>query len=288
MSDWFSTNTRSYETAKPPVIKTIIDVSTLSTWPELYADHDNLVYYTKSCEKIKSMLQNQSPSSAPITINAILNDKIVLYQGDITALKCDAIVNAANTGLWPGGGICGAIHDAAGAELAAECKLIKHCDTGDTVITNAYKLPCKYVLHSVGPTNQSPEELCSCYQTILARCVENNIRSVCICCISTGIYGFPRPAATLFALQTIRKCFEADSTLFDAMDRIVFCTFLPEDTEYYAGLIQYIFPLNTEMESLTMDEPTAAALEESVQDSTNLNDDDNVIPSIVDNNSTPN
>ena len=111
-----------------------------------------------------------------------------------------------------GGGICGAIHDAAGAELAAACRKEhrSRCATGNTVVTEAYDLPAKHVLHTVGPTNEDHAALRRCYMSTLDRCRELGLRSVALCCVSTGIYGFPVEKAAHVALRAVREWLEAD------------------------------------------------------------------------------
>ncbi|OUM67423.1 hypothetical protein PIROE2DRAFT_5174, partial [Piromyces sp. E2] len=131
-----------------------------------------------------------------------------MERGDITSLEVDAIVNAANSQLLPGGGVCGAIHSRAGRQLAEECYKIGYCDTGDAVITKGYKLPAKHVIHTVGPTNGDGEKLRSCYIRCLEVLVENNLRSIAFNCISTGIYGFPNDKASHIALKTVREWLE--------------------------------------------------------------------------------
>jgi len=111
-------------------------------------------------------------------IDEKINSIIEIWKGDITTLKVDAIVNAANSALYPGGGVCGAIHSRAGKELAKECRKIGHCETGDAVITNGYKLPAKHVIHTVGPTDGDGEKLESCYIRCLEVLVENELRSI--------------------------------------------------------------------------------------------------------------
>lgn len=116
---------------------------------------------------------------------------------DITTLKVDAIVNAANRELAPGGGVCGAIHRAAGPELAAECRTVGPCATGDAKITAGYRLPATHVIHTVGPVYQGgdssePELLASCYRKSLQLAGENGLKSIAFPCISAGIFGYHR------------------------------------------------------------------------------------------------
>ena len=130
-----------------------------------------------------------------------------LVRDDITKRDVDAIVNAANRGLLPGGGVCGAIHSAAGSELAKECAEIGFCDTGEAVITKGYNLPAKYVIHTVGPVYSGSEEdaklLSNCYKNSLKLAVKNNLNSIAFPSISTGIFGYPIEKASKVALSTI-------------------------------------------------------------------------------------
>ncbi|KAA0002973.1 MAG: O-acetyl-ADP-ribose deacetylase [Thermoplasmata archaeon] len=129
--------------------------------------------------------------------------------GDITKQKTDAIVNAANNRLTPGGGVSGAIHRAAGKELWQECKKLGGCETGEAKITKGYNLPAKYVIHTVGPiyNKQSKERnaelLKSCYENSLKLAIQNGIKSISFPAISTGIYGYPMEEAANIAIKTI-------------------------------------------------------------------------------------
>jgi len=123
----------------------------------------------------------------------------------MTRLEVDAIVNAANIYLLGGGGIDGAIHAAAGRELYNECKKLNGCAIGQAKITKGYNLPAKNVIHTVGPTDGNPNLLRSCYLSCLDLALQHSIRTICFCCIATGIYGFPREPAAKIALTTTRE-----------------------------------------------------------------------------------
>ena len=145
--------------------------------------------------------------------------EIQVLKGDITKLKVDAIVNAANTSLLGGGGVDGAIHRAAGKELVEECRTLNGCKTGQSKITKGYNLPAKYVIHTVGPVwhggNKKERELLkSCYETALNLAKENGIKTLAFPSISCGIYHFPLEEACKIATNTVKEfisqnsCFE--------------------------------------------------------------------------------
>jgi O-acetyl-ADP-ribose deacetylase (regulator of RNase III) len=136
-------------------------------------------------------------------------DKIEILRGDITKLEVDAIVNAANTTLLGGGGVDGAIHRAAGSELLAECRTLGGCEPGQAKITGAYRLPARFVIHTVGPIwhgGKHAEErtLADCYRNSLKLAVENEIKTIAFPAISCGAYGYPIGEAARIAFKTTR------------------------------------------------------------------------------------
>ncbi len=161
-----------------------------------------------------------------------------LIKDDITQLDVDAIVNAANTNLLPGGGVCGAIHRAGGPAIAAECRQLQHCPAGEAVVTTGGNLKARNVIHAVGPVwqggNFNEEELlASAYRNSLKRAVEINAKTIAFPNISTGIYGFPKASAAGIAVRSVKDFIAIDQRI----DRVVFCCFDEENYELYRNLL---------------------------------------------------
>jgi len=178
---------------------------------------------------------------AKYAYNKEINQKVSLIRTDITTLEIDAIVNAANKSLLGGGGIDGAIHAAAGEMLYEECRTLEGAETGETKVTRGYNLPAKLVFHTVGPVGRDEPKLVAAYQSCLERVLEHNIKSIALCGISSGIYGYPLNASAHVALNMIRKWLENTENR-NKVDLIIFCTYLPKELSTYQKLMPFYFP----------------------------------------------
>jgi len=171
-----------------------------------------------------------------------MDPRVKIVEGDITKQPVDAIVNAANTSLLGGGGVDGAIHRAAGPELLEETRKIGGCPTGQARVSKGYKLPAKWVIHTVGPVwkgGQKNEEnlLASCYRSAFAAAKEKSVKTIAFPSISTGAYGFPLERATEIALTEAKQFLETDEVL----EKVVFVCFGEKVLNTYKAVAEKIF-----------------------------------------------
>lgn len=165
-------------------------------------------------------------------------ERMEAVQGDLTGMKVDAIVNAANSSLLGGGGVDGAIHRAAGPELLAECRKIKGgCPTGQARITKGYNLPAKFVIHTVGPvysgTGKDPELLSSCYRESLKLAGENGCKTVAFPAISCGVFGYPIAEAAEVAVEAVADFLQSD----DFIQKVYFVLFSGPHLAIYRDIL---------------------------------------------------
>lgn len=212
-----------------------VELKDIVSWPEFRKDNS----YEISKVRASDTLVQRVLQGSTYKVDPELNKKISLFTGDITTLEIDAIVNAANNSLLGGGGVDGAIHRAAGKHLLSECQTLNGCDTGDAKITGGYKLPARWIIHTVGPIGERPALLEACYKRSLQVALENNVRTIAFPCISTGVYGYPNENAVQVVLPIIRTMLEANR---DKFDRIIFCVFLKVDRDFYLQYLPVFFP----------------------------------------------
>jgi O-acetyl-ADP-ribose deacetylase len=170
------------------------------------------------------------------------DSRIDILRGDITTLEVDAIVNAANTTLRGGGGVDGAIHRAAGPELLAECRTLGGCEPGEAKITRGYRLPARFVIHTVGPVwhggnRGEPETLANCYRNSLQVAVENGIKTMAFPAISCGAYGYPIEEAAKIAVKTTREFLANDSMI----EKVIFALFSEDLYQAYQIIVAALY-----------------------------------------------
>jgi len=189
----------------------------------------------------QSSSTSQSPSSP-----AVSGPRILLMQGDISRMSgVDAIVNAANESLHPGGGVCGAIQGAAGPQLALACQQLLRSngvtmlEPGDAILTEGFNLPAKYVIHAVGPRGEHPQVLDRTYESCLDVCQTFSLKSVAFCSISTDIFGYPARNAAEVAFNATSNWLLCSPR---SLETIVFCVFNDDDLKTYSELIPVFFP----------------------------------------------
>lgn len=200
-------------------------------------------------EYLSEMIQKRGIVEAADLPGSRKNPKITLWQGDITTLRCDAIVNAANSallGCWQPCHNCidNIIHSLSGVQLRIRCNEIMQRqgheeETGTAKITPAYNLPCNYVLHTVGPIitgtlrKEDCELLADCYRSCLELAAQNGLHSIAFCCISTGVFRFPQKKAAEIAVETVEQFLEKESSV----DQVIFNVFTDKDLEIYERIL---------------------------------------------------
>ncbi|XP_058015903.1 ADP-ribose glycohydrolase MACROD1 isoform X1 [Ahaetulla prasina] len=263
-SRWvFAQGIRSWAVAAPLAMAAKVDLTTSTDWKEAKSFLKGLNnkqrrphYFTKDFVKLKQIptwkemaksARIQQPEGTNYPKDNNLNGKISLFRGDITKLEVDAIVNAANSSLLGGGGVDGCIHRAAGPLLKEECRSLNGCETGKAKISCGYRLPARFVIHTVGPIAQGQPsssqqtELADCYKNSLKLALDNKLQTVAFPCISTGVFGYPNDAAAEVVLNTLHIWLEDHK---DKVERLIICVFLEKDDEIYKEKLPKFFPID--------------------------------------------
>lgn len=172
-----------------------------------------------------------------MALDVIIMNRIKIIRSDITNIKVDAIVNAANRSLLGGGGVDGAIHRVAGSELLEECKKLGGCETGEAKITKGYNLPAKFVIHTVGPVwrrgkSGEAEKLAACYRNSLGLAVNSGVKTIAFPSISTGAYGYPIEKAAPIAMREVKNFLQKNQKI----EKVVFVLFSSKDFTIYKKL----------------------------------------------------
>jgi len=207
-----------------------VTLETIPTWQQ---------WFKTNVSVYKSEVLKAPPKAAP---SLTINERISVWQGDITGLEIDCIVNAAQHSLEGGPGIDAAIHAAAGPRLKKECLTLGGCATGDAKITCGHRLPAEFVIHTVGPTKEDLEALSQCYINSLNIIKLERLKSVAFCCISTGVDGVPHQTAAKVAIHTVRTWLDEDDN-YKHVNRVVFCVYTKDDLKIYRHYMPRYFPL---------------------------------------------
>lgn len=210
-----------------------VSLDEIPTWAQSEKDEDK----KEETSKIKKELFEDGTYIIDEALD--LSSKVSIYQGDITKLEIDAIVNAANNSLLGGGGVDGAIHRGAGKMLLEENRTHGGCEDGEAVVSGGYRLPAKYIISTVGPRGEHPDILRAAYSNCLNKMKENKLKSIAFPCISTGIYGYPNQSACNVALKSVRTFLEKNH---QDVERVIFCLFLPIDVGLYKQRMSLMFP----------------------------------------------
>eukprot|EP01080_Neovahlkampfia_damariscottae_P011092 gene11092-3799_t len=264
-------------------LKNLVTLENVDKWSEVGWKRPNYgptqhfkapVLYTKKIEEKKKEEKKDTPTTSKkdptkyiqeqipkIEPNEELNKIISLFKGDICKMEVDGIQNAANSGCMGGGGIDGAIHSGAGPTLERECATLNGCKLGRCRITKGYDLPSKYVLHTVGPMEEDPESLASCYTTTLKQAMKHHLKTVALCRVSTGIFGYPSERAGHLSLLVVRK-FLLENNNYKNFDRIIFVVFGNHDEKLFNELMPVYFPLKDPKGEIP-DDPSLNSYEES-------------------------